>query len=167
MTVPANGNPVPEGRQQQITAYLGGARWFGGKGRDYTVSDVTRIGVVSESDPRVVVDLAEVTYDEGDVELYQLPLALYTDPEHRLDHAFVGWWEDPDAGWTHAYDALHDRDAMATYLHAFAAPPSGPLVFHRLPGDEIDPDVHSTLFTGEQSNSSVAFADGCVATPRL
>ena len=68
-----------------------------------------------------------------------MPLALYTDPEHRLDHAFVGWWEDPDVGWTHAYDAVHDREAMAAYLRAFAYPPDGPLAFHRLPGEELDP----------------------------
>ena len=88
-----------------------------------------------------------------------MPLALYTDPEHRLDHAFVGWWEDPDVGWTHAYDAVHDREAMATYLRAFAYPPDGPLEFHRLPGEELDATAPSTPFTGEQSNSSVAFGE--------
>ncbi len=100
-----------------------------------------------------------MTYDDGDVELYQVPLALYTDPEHRLDHAFVGWWEDPEVGWTHAYDAVHDREAMAAYLRAFAYPPDGPLDFHRLPGEELDPTAPSTPFTGEQSNSSVAFGE--------
>jgi maltokinase len=89
-----------------------------------------------------------------------VPLALYTDPEHRLDHAFVGWWEDPDMGWTHAYDAVHDREAMAAYLRAFAFPPDGPLVFRLLPGGPpLDPAAHSTAFTGEQSNSSVAFGE--------
>ena len=115
--------------------------------------------MIAETAPRVVVDLAEITYPGGDVELYQVPLALYTDPEHRLDHAFVGWWEDPDVGWTHAYDAVHDREAMAAYLRAFAFPPDGPLVFHRLPGEPLDTTAHSTPFTGEQSNSSVAFGE--------
>ena len=93
------------------------------------------------------------------MELYQVPLALYTDPEHRLDHAFVGWWQEPDVGWVHAYDAVHDREAMAAYLRAFAYPPDGALEFHRLPGEELDPTAPSTLFTGEQSNSSVAFGE--------
>jgi len=84
---------------------------------------------------------------------------LYTDPEHRLDHAFVGWWEDPDVGWVHAYDAVHDREAMAAYLRAFAYPPDGPVEFHRLPDTDVDPTAPSTLFTGEQSNSSVAFGE--------
>ena len=43
------------------------------------------------------------------------------EPENRLDHAFVGWWEDPDHGWVHAYDALHDREAMALWQRAFDA----------------------------------------------
>jgi maltokinase len=153
------GAPFPSDGRQQIADFIEGSRWFGGKGRGHTVTDVRRLGVIAESAPRVVVDLCELTYDDGDVELYQLPLALYTEPEHRLDHAFVGWWEDPEAGWTHAYDAVHDREAMAAYRRAFARPDTGAIEFHRLPGEPIDPDALSTPFTGEQSNSSVAFGE--------
>ena len=39
-----------------------------------------------------------------------MPLALYTEAQTRLDHAFVGWWQDPERGWVHAYDAVHDRE---------------------------------------------------------
>jgi maltokinase len=144
---------------RQLSEFVEGARWFGGKGRGMRVTGVRRLGVIADEGPRVVVDLAEVSYDDGGLELYQVPLALYTDPEHRLDHAFVGWWEDPDVGWVHAYDAIHDREAMSTYLRAFAYPPDGPLSFHRLPGDELDATAPSTPFTGEQSNSSVAFGE--------
>jgi maltokinase len=138
---------TPNDGLRQLSDYLEGARWFGGKGRGMRVRGVRRIGVIADEDPRVVVDL------------YQVPLALYTDPEHRLDHAFVGWWQDLDAGWVHAYDAVHDREAMAAYLRAFAFPPDGSLTFHRIPGEELDPTAPSTPFTGEQSNSSVAFGE--------
>jgi maltokinase len=144
---------------RQLTEYIEGARWFGGKGRGVRVTGVRRLGVIADDGPRVVVNLAEVTYDDGGTDLYQVPLAMYTEPEHRLDHAFVGWWEDPDVGWTHAYDAIHDREAMAAYLRAFAFPPDGTLQFHRLPGEELDASAPSTPFTGEQSNSSVAFGE--------
>ena len=40
-----------------------------------------------------------------------------------------------------------------------AAAEGARLVFHRLPGHELDIEAHSTLFTGEQSNSSVAFGE--------
>ena len=157
-TEPSATSP-PADSWRQIGLFVEGARWFGGKGRQGEVTGVRRLGLIAESGPRVVVDLAEVSYPDGGVELYQLPLAFYTEPEHRLDHAFVGWWEDPEVGWTHAYDAVHDREAMAAYLRAFAFPPDGPLVFHRLPGEPLDTNVHSTPFTGEQSNSSVAFGE--------
>lgn len=154
--------------------YLGKTRWFGGKGRPFAVTGVERVGDVpgsAGSDPRVVVHLVELTYGdpEGGTELYQVPLALYTDPESRLDHAFIGWWEEPDHGWVHAYDALHDKLAMGSWLRSFIeaeaaadgtlADPGTGLSFHRLPGHVLDSDVHSTLFSGEQSNSSVLFGE--------
>jgi maltokinase len=170
---------TPESRTAQIDpavfeAFLVKTRWFGGKGRPFAVTAVRRLGEVpgrAEDGPHVVIQLVEVTYDDvaqgavDRVELYQVPLALYRDPETRLDHAFLGWWEDPDLGWVHAYDALHDRLAMACWLRSFGAATDAPLIseegltFHRLPGYELDQTAHSTLFSGEQSNSSVGFGD--------
>ena len=153
--------------------YLERTRWFGGKGRPFSVTSVRRIGELPGSGDGlwVVIDLVEVTYKDGPggSEIYQVPLALYTDPETRLDHAFLGWWEEPEFGWVHAYDALHDREAMGLWLRAFAVAAgetggnstdsTSGLAFHRLAGHELDLDTHSTLFSGEQSNSSVAFGD--------
>jgi len=153
--------------------YLERTRWFAGKGRPFSIAGVRRIGELPGSGDGlwVVIDLVEVAYEDGPggSEIYQVPLALYTEPQTRLDHAFLGWWEEADFGWVHAYDALHDREAMALWLRAFAAAAdetggnrteldSG-LAFHRLPGHELDLDTHSTLFSGEQSNSSVAFGE--------
>ncbi len=91
-----------------------------------------------------------------------MPLVYYTEPEHRLDHAFVGWWEDPEHGWVHAYDALHDRVAMGAWLRGFTEEEHGALTFHRVPGHDLDPDATSTLFSGEQSNSSVFFGEDAI-----
>ncbi|GAB7004002.1 phosphotransferase [Nocardioides sp. AN3] len=152
--------------------YLTRTRWFGGKGRTFEVSGIRVLGEVPgrvESSPRVLVHLVEVTYADPaggagtETELYQVPLALYQHPQGRLDHAFIGWWEDPALGWVHAYDAVHDREAMACWLRSFDAaasrPVDGPLAFHRLPGHQLDRAAHSSLFSGEQSNSSVAFGE--------
>ena len=88
--------------------------------------------------------------------------------QERIAHALIGEWEDDELGHAFVYDALHDRQAMALWLAAFArhgvdpAPPSdvrGDLMFHRLPGHDLDIEAHSTLFSGEQSNSSVAFGE--------
>jgi len=158
--------------RQLFHDYLLRTRWFGGKGRSFDVSDIIALaevpGRVADS-PYVVIYLVEVTYADAptgaESELYQVPLSLYEHPEGRLDHAFIGWWQDPAHGWVHAYDALHDRAAMACWLRSFAATDgsrtdddSG-LVFHRLPGHDLDVEAHSTLFSGEQSNSSVAFGE--------
>ena len=72
--------------------------------------------------PTVLFDLVELTYaDTGDVELYQLPLAVYPDPQDRLDHALLAEVDVADHGHSFVYDAVHDRDAMAHLLRAFAA----------------------------------------------
>jgi maltokinase len=144
-----------------LQAAIGEARWFGGKGRDFEVTGVRRLGVLGES-PVLLVDLVTVTYrdEEGGQEFYQLPLAAYPEPQDHLGHAFVGAWDDEDAGTVHVYDAVHDRAAMGHLLTSFDRPPAGGgLRFERLPGHEIDLTTHSTLFSGEQSNSSVAFGD--------
>jgi maltokinase len=159
---------------EALRGYLETARWFGGKGRGFQVSDVRRAGlledhtedaVATDETPRVAVELVTLAYDDGGTETYQMPLACYTEPQERLEHALVGAWEDPDLGAVHAYDALHDRSATELWLRAFAAADvdspthAGDLTFYRLPGHELATDVHSTLFSGEQSNSSVAFGD--------
>jgi maltokinase len=150
---------------EDLWALLAGARWFGGKGREASVTGTRRLGVLPGASPTVVIDLVRVEYaDGGEPDLYQVPLSFYEHPQERLDHSLIGVWDDPDFGRVHAYDALHDREAMALWLDAFAAqePPQGPLLFHRVPGHELDTESHSTLFTGEQSNSSVRFGEDAV-----
>jgi maltokinase len=167
----------PESVNQAIKDFLADARWFGGKGRDFAVTGVRRLAEVPMPPDvaRVFINLVEIDYGPGEMEMYQVPLAYYEDAQHRLDHAFVGWWEEPDLGWVHAYDALHDKEAMAGWLRAFVEAADIPnegasegagegagLRFHRLPGHELDPEAHSSLFSGEQSNSSVAYGEDAV-----
>jgi maltokinase len=150
-----------------LAAYIQHARWFGGKGRAMRVSDVHRLPWLDpEPDakaPHVRVELVTVEYaDSGGpaTELYQLPLAHYPEPQERLAHASVGDWTDEELGQVHVYDALHDRAATGQWLAAFdRGDRSDALVFHRLEGHDLDLDVHSALFSGEQSNSSVRFGE--------
>ncbi len=149
-----------------VQEWISQARWFGGKGRTWTLQGLRRVGELPDSPTglRVMIELAEVTYSDGDAELYHVPFAYYDQPQERIEHALIGAWTDPDLGPVHVYDALHDRESMSLWLHAFASAPDdpetgGPLAFHRLPGHDLDLTVHSTLFSGEQSNSSVAFGE--------
>lgn len=153
----------------ELRSYVAEARWFGGKGRDWELTSVRRVGELPGAPDglRVTIELAEVTYGgDADVELYQLPLAYYQHPQDRIGHALIGEWHDDELGQAYVYDAVHDRESMALWLRAFAAADPvtggagpGELMFHRLPGHEFDLEAHSTLFSGEQSNSSVAFGE--------
>jgi maltokinase len=146
----------------QLAPFIEGARWFGGKGRPFSLARVQRLGEVPghvEGGPRVAIDLATLQYDDGGIEYYQVPLAFYPEGQGHLEHALVGVWDDDDFGPSHVYDAVHDREAMACWLRSFDDPPEGRLEFRRLPGHDLDLDTHSTLFSGEQSNSSVAFGE--------
>ncbi len=174
----------PAGTGDMFAAYLVRTRWFGGKGRPFHVPGSRRVGVLPgrlPGGPAVVLHLVEVAYDDaaadaaGSTELYQVPLACYEEPQPRLEHASVGRLEDAELGPVHAYDAVHDRDAGACWLRAFSATPasdpgavpespvdadgSSGLRFHRLPGHDLDPAAQSTLFSGEQSNSSMTFGE--------
>jgi maltokinase len=152
---------------EELRSWIAEARWFGGKGRDWELTAVRRVGELPDAPDglRVTIELAEVTYggDASDTELYQLPLAYYREPQDRLAHALVGEWHDEELGHAYVYDAVHDRESMALWLRAFAAPPTstarGLLDFHSLAGHDLDLEAHSTLFSGEQSNSSVAFGE--------
>ncbi|MEO5710065.1 MAG: hypothetical protein ABIQ59_09605 [Nocardioidaceae bacterium] len=156
---------------QAVADYLATARWFGGKGRDLTVTGAVRVGSLGADDgatwPAVHVELVTVEYagaEPHEIETYQVPLALYNEEQERLEHALVGTWEDDVLGTVVAYDAVHDREAAALYLRAFdeaadGTTALGDLSFHRLPGHDLDLGTHSTLFSGEQSNSSLAFGE--------
>ncbi len=156
---------------EAIAAFLTRTRWFGGKGRPFHVAGTDRVGVLpgrAPDGPAVVLHLVHVAYEdagaEEGAELYQVPLACYDEPQPRLEHALVARLDDPELGPVQAYDAVHDREAAACWLRAFAAANGGDgragrFRFHRLPGHDLDVDAHSTLFSGEQSNSSMTFGD--------
>jgi maltokinase len=139
--------------EQTLHGFVAEARWFGGKGREFEVTEVREVPLADG----VTTTLVSVTFaDDGETALYQVPLASYDAPEERLSHAFVGQWDEQ-----FHYDAVHDRDAMHGWLESFAAAtmdaPHG--AFHRTAEHDLDLETHSTLFSGEQSNSSVAFGD--------
>jgi maltokinase len=137
---------------KSLTAFVGEARWFGGKGRDFEVTAVRDLPLSDE----VTTTLVTVSYADGGSDVYQVPISSYDDPEDRLGHAFIGEWDDQ-----FHYDDVHDREAMQGWLSAFAAAnPSSPHgAFHRAEDRDLDLESHSTLFSGEQSNSSVAFGE--------
>ncbi|HLL08340.1 MAG TPA: aminoglycoside phosphotransferase [Nocardioidaceae bacterium] len=148
--------------EDDVHAYLGGQRWFAGKGRPYRVVGSSRLGWLSSAgaEPAVRVELVEVEYDGGERATYQLPLAYYAEDQGRLSHALVGRWDDTDLGNVAAYDALHDRFATTWLLEGLDAARQTPdMSFFRLPGAQFPLGEPSLLLTAEQSNSSVIFGE--------
>jgi maltokinase len=159
---------IADSARTDLERFIASARWFGGKGRPFEVRDVRRLGELPAPEgTRVAIDLAVLAFSDeaGGEELYQLPLTFQPHPSDRLEHAYVGFWEDPEFGPSHVYDALHDRDSMTLWLETFdraaadGLVESGSLLFHRLPGHDLDTSAQSALFSGEQSNSSVFFGE--------
>lgn len=146
-----------------MTAYLGRARWFAGKGLDFEVIDVDRVASVPSGETLFTLDVLTVEYDGGvgqrDLEHYQMPLVHLPEERADLAHALLGRHE---GRWT--YDAVHDADAMRRYLRVLArtepggSTQVGGAVFHRGEG-ELDPDLPSRVLTGEQSNTSIVYGD--------
>ena len=145
-------------------AYIGHQRWFGGKGRSFSVAGVTTIGVLqngAEGRPAVRIDLVQVTYDDGGTETYQLPVAGYDGPAEHLSHVFVGVETRPDGSATYLYDALHDKTCTHLWTEGLARDRSvDGLSFHREPtAAELPAGGPSIVVGAEQSNTSVIFGD--------
>jgi maltokinase len=142
-----------------IEQFIAGARWFGGKGREFEVTDVREVSLR----PDLRIALATVTFEGGETATYQLPIGYYDKPQEHLDHALVGTWVDPELGEVFGYDALHDHALTPILLQAFADGIAvDGLVFHRVGDHEIDTSARSAVLSAEQSNTSVAFGEDCL-----
>jgi maltokinase len=153
--------------KDQLKDYITGARWFGGKGRQFDVVDVRRLRLPSSADPTttaplglVTVELVTLRYDTGETDVYQVPVSYYLGQRAKLQHALIGAWDDEELGHIWAYDALHDHAATPLWLNGFIdGTQVGDLRFHRIGDQELDRQSRSTILSAEQSNTSVAFGD--------
>jgi len=152
---------------EQLKPFIETARWFGGKGRSFEITDVRRLVVPGTSDAEttaplglVTIELTTLRYDDGETEIYQVPVSYYLGPRKPLQHALIGEWEDEELGHLWAYDAMHDHAATSLWLTGFAEEgTTEELAFHRVADAEFDTGARSTILTGEQSNSSVMFGE--------
>ena len=155
--------------KKDLTRYIEQARWFGGKGQAFQVTDSRRIHLSDHSapddhsGPRVTIELADVTYDRpgsGRSDVYQVPASYYMEEQPALEHALIGQWDDEELGPVWCYDALHDHAATPVWLRGFVeGPATDEVTFHTVGSPEVDTDARSTLLSGEQSNSSIVFGE--------
>ena len=139
--------------REQLQEFIGQARWFGGKGRPFEVTEIRELPLPGSTS--VVIHLVGIAVRRR---------------RHRSLPAAAGDVRRPaGSAPPRAGDAERQRLGLRRaarpgghrlWLEAFAAGgTTDSLVFHRLPGHDLDTSTHSTLFSGEQSNSSVAFGE--------
>ncbi len=149
-----------------VQEYVESARWFGGKGRTFTVSATRKAGVLG--DPG---DLAGRGHRAGDPRVRRPGAAGARDLpgaarllRHRRRSASSTRWSARGRTRTSARCSPTTPCTTARPRRCGCGPSTrrsriGDLTFHRLPGHDLDLDTHSTLFSGEQSNSSLAFGE--------
>jgi maltokinase len=153
--------PLPADVLALLADWLPTQRWFAGKEQPIDEIDVLSHTQLA-ADVGVLHHLVLAVRQSGTVAVYQVPLGRRAHEPDRLAHATLGV---TDAGWLH--DALHDRDLTAVLLELFAAADgdghvAGDLAFHREPGSEIPVGEPSLVFTGEQSNTSLAYGSAAI-----
>jgi maltokinase len=150
-------------RPDLLERWLPGQRWFGGKGRTFTVVDRQWVGRVPETElewgPEVAVWLVTVEYAEGDRETYQVAVERRDYAVENLGHALIG----EDEGAFH-YDALHDKEVTRRWLRAIAddAVYDGLIFRHEPTSAPFRLDEPSIVVGAEQSNTSLVFGDAVI-----
>ncbi len=134
--------------------YLRQARWFGGKGLGARIAGITPLPWYTPdgSWPAVRSELAEIAYDDGRTEVYQL-LAAYVPAGTAPAGLPVGRTTLPELGEVDIVDAPAHPAAMAALVGALLDDPPGGMAW-RDPGP-VDAGAAMRLFTGEQSNTTV------------
>jgi maltokinase len=153
---------VTSAYDEHVHEYLGHQRWFGGKGRAFSVTGRRTYPWLTESGahPAFRVELFTVSYGDADTEVYQLPVSYYPEVQEHLAHAFIGTWHEDGLGDVMAYDGLHDRDAAGHLLRAIVDERSlEGLTFHCLPETDRGLTGPSLLMSAEQSNSSLVYGE--------
>jgi maltokinase len=149
--------------QPLVVQWLPAQRWFAGKGRTTQGVTVRRLAVLAAGPPEVSVWLADVSYDDGAVETYQLPLVVRTELVQNLEHVLLGSVSiDGEPHWI--YDALHDKDVTQDWLIGIRDEATlGPLRFERVAGpDDVPVGQTSLVMTAEQSNTSLVYGDQAI-----
>jgi maltokinase len=155
----------------QVMAYITAARWFAGKGRLVTLRSLTPLPWINEvadffadQGPAVRVEIAELTYDNGSREFYQLPLSYRAAPHPDLHYAEVTRLSHPELGPVVAYDAARDPEACRVLLGALLeekrlADRDATTRFHLTGRPGLSTALEPRVFTGQQSNTSVMLGD--------
>jgi maltokinase len=146
--------------EETLAEWMPNQRWFAGKGARILDLAIVADTELAGGDPglrHLIIDVSQ----GSSVDSYQVFVGLREEIPGRLEHAIIGSAGIPaGADGLTAYDALHDPELTRLLLAAIAAgQQAGPVRFAREPDATIDTDLDSLVLTGEQSNTSLMFAE--------
>ncbi len=149
--------------ERDLIAYVERQRWYGSKTREVTHASVVDVGVVRTQEPQLALLLAELRFDTGTHETYQLPLGVRPADDEREDDV-IGVVDGAVV-----YEALDDPQLTRELVHLIRASATertreGQVEFRTLEGfASIGRElVGVQRVTSEQSNSSVVFDDEAI-----
>jgi maltokinase len=144
--------------ESELIAYVERQRWFASKTRELAHATIVDSAVIRREEPLLALALAELRFDTGTHETYQLVFGLRPAGER--------WSEDVVAtldGWT-AYDGLADAVLTRELVHLIRGAATerareGTIEFRPLEGvASLGRDlIEARRIESEQSNSSVVF----------
>lgn len=155
--------------------FLAQVRWFGGKARVIQSVEVSDVVLLLSTDPQVYLFLIHIEYATGLGEMYALPLRLAMDEEQSpggepAPSLRINW--ESSSGKMVLYDALSNQPFLTFLLEAVArgdrftgvrgevrAVPAAAL---RSMWEPSQGPLTPSLMKGEQSNSSVVYANRLV-----
>ena len=133
-------------------------RWFAGKGLGVVRVEIEQVTELADHGRlRLLHVIARVIYtDDGGGELYQMPMAVRTEPVSGRNHVLIGEAEEGEIQ-GFVYDGLLDPAGHAVLLdHLRSGEQAGTIKFKALRTLE---DVRGTPVTAEQSNTSIIYGD--------
>ncbi|MGC3993285.1 MAG: phosphotransferase [Propionicimonas sp.] len=134
--------------------HLRGARWFGGKGLGARVARITALPWYTAAGawPAVRSELAEIAYEDGRTETYQLVVS-YVPAGTAPAGLSVGTTTLPGLGDVDVLDAPSHPESAAALVRALRDTPGPGMDWHD--ASPVDADAEIRLFTGEQSNTTI------------
>jgi maltokinase len=145
-----------------IRQWLPRQRWFAGKGRTFVIS-LRALTTLTDQPPQVTIWLADVAFDGGNTDIYQMPLVVHRQAQSGLEHVLVGTVPEAD-GTRWIYDALHEKQVTLAWLGGIRDEAHvGAVRFERfVPADEVPVGSTSLVLTAEQSNTSLVYGDDAI-----
>lgn len=147
--------------EHALVSWLPRRRWFAGGGRDpHRVEIVSATELATAGAARGALVLVEVSYPDGETELYQVPLGHRTTEGSDIGPAVIAHMPDGVV-----YDATVDASLMGALLAMIGAgATAGDTAFSPEPGSWV---VGAVPMPGrplgvEQSNTSIVFGDKAI-----